>query len=81
MIIMYKLWVCVQSHDAVFEVSLSFFSVLFFVIWLPCGDIIYYWGSSAGYQPGKWNNVNKNWVCGSPLSRDYRLLALQLIVM
>lgn len=62
-------------HSRVF-----FFSFLF-VIWLPCGDIIYYWGSSAGYQPGKWNNVNKKWVCGSPLSRDYYLLALQHIIL
>ena len=52
-----------------------------FVIWLPRSDIIYYWGSSAGYQPGKWNNVNKKWVCGSPLSRDSCLLALQQIIM
>lgn len=46
-----------------------------FVTWLPCCDIIYYWSSSAGYQPWKWNNVNKKWVCGSPLSRDYCLSA------
>lgn len=57
-------------------VSLFFFGG----IWVPCSDIIYYWGSSAGYQQGKWDNVNKKWVCGSALSRDYCLLALQHMI-
>lgn len=58
------------------------FFFLFF-LWPRCLDATfkYYWGISAEYKPGKWNNINMKWVCGSPLSREYRLLALQHITM
>lgn len=48
---------------------------------VPCSNIICYWGSFVGYQQGKLTYVDKKWVCGSPLSRDYLSLALQPIIM
>lgn len=72
------LWCCsVNNNDGFPGPSLCFFIFCH----LPRSHIIYYWGSFVGYQAGKCNYVNKKWVCGSALSRDFGLLAPQDVIM